>query len=321
MEKIEMRELLNLEDQFIFDQIENHELLGATNHIAAIGVMMEHLAMDQEKSLEEIKTAIKKLAKYYINTRGKASQAITSAILLMIQGIEAQKTAQGIIDTKNQYFVDTEKNKEKLLSYAVNLSKKYTTIMCYDYSSTVENFLKALAKDQQMRTIYIPESRVINGGKPYIEPLVALNYQIKFIPDCAIFYYMDECEACFMGAETFYPDGTGFNTLGSDLVGLVCDYFHKPLYFITPMIKLDGKAQFGIEKKLVIDDLEHKMTKEWAENSYQEKIDFKVPELIGVESRFIHSFITEYGVVPAKQMYSVAKEYMESIYGGVSLDE
>ena len=30
----------------------------------------------------------------------------------------------------------------------------------------------------------------------------------------------------FMGAETLYADGTGFNTTGSDIVGLICNYYH-----------------------------------------------------------------------------------------------
>lgn len=316
MEKEKVRELIAPEDRMVFDRIENHELLGATNHIAAIGEMIQRIASNPADDLETIKEKISQLAQYYIATRGEASQAITNAVSLMIQGLNNKQTREEIIRGKNAYFEDSQADKAKILEYAVNLSNKYTSLMCYDYSSTVKDFLIELAKDGKKRTLYIPESRVINGGMPFVEPVLQLNYAIRFIPDCALFYYMKKCDACYMGAETFYADGTGFNTLGSDLAGLVCDYWHVPLYFITPMIKLDSKANYGKRKELVMDDLTGKMTETWNIDLSEIQIDFTVPELTGVESCFITSFITEYGVIPANQMGIAADKYLNKVYGG-----
>lgn len=318
MYKNEIRDLLSNKDKEIFDKIENHFLLGATNHIKAIGDMIQNISENPNYSLEESKNKIKKIAMYYINTRGKASKAIINAICIMIKDIDSKNSSTEIIKQKNSYFLDNEKNKKKILEYAVNISKKFQTIMCYDYSSMVEAFLIELSKDNKNRTIYIPESRIINGGEPFIKSIINLNYDIKFIPDCSVFYFMNLCEACYMGAETIYPDGTGFNTTGSDLIGLVCNYLHKPLYFITPMIKLDTNFFHGIEKKTVIDDLKEKMTCNWKITNI-EKIDFNVPELIGVKSDFIEAFITEYGIIPAKQMYSVANNYAKLLNKGDQL--
>lgn len=130
-----------------------------------------------------------------------------------------------------------------------------TTIFVYDYSSTVEKFLRGLAEHERKIRIYIAESRIIDGGLPFVKVCQKAGHHIKFIPDASMMYYIKDCDAAFMGAETFYPDGTGFNTTGSDIVGLLCSYYKIPLYFLTPMIKLDIRPVTGGRKNLVFDNM------------------------------------------------------------------
>ena len=85
--KEHIRSLLSSNDQIIFDQIENHTLLGASNHIKAIGTMIENLA-NSDNTPDQIIHNIKLVCNYYIQTRGKASQAISNAIFIMISNID-----------------------------------------------------------------------------------------------------------------------------------------------------------------------------------------------------------------------------------------
>lgn len=321
-----IRELLVEEDKIIYDQIEKHILLGANNHIIAIGNMIENIMLKKNIDNFEKKEQVKKVCQYYISTRGQASQAITNAIYKMINNIDtvditSEVFTTEIIKNKNMYFNENKKNLDKILEYAVNISKKFDSILVYDYSSTVEKFLIKLSEDRKERILYIPESRVINGGKPFLSSAVnTKKYNIHFIPDCAIAYYMKNIDACYMGAETMYTDGSCFNTLGSDIVGILCDYYKVPLYFLTPMIKLDSRAVYGIEKKLVMDDLKDKFS-EILEKKYMEKgINFIVPELVKVESKYIAAIITEKGVIPANQMFHIANEYYNELREGVNFN-
>lgn len=324
--KEEIRSLLSSNDQIIFDQIENHTLLGASNHIQAIGNMIENIA-NSNNSPDKIVHNIKSVCNYYIQTRGQASQAISNAILIMISNIDnidlnSPNFAVDIINNKNNYFYNSSKNLNKILSYAIDESKNFKFILAYDYSSTVEKFLVNLAKDNLPRNLIIPESRIIDGGYPFIKKISSIkNYQINFIPDCSLFYFMKNVDACFMGAETLYPDGTGFNTTGSDIVGLICDYYHIPLYFLTPMIKLNTHSIRGLHKQLVIDDLHDKMTNHWDSKINKNNIDFKTPELVPVNPKFIHAYITEYGIIPANQMYNIALTYITNLQKDVNLNE
>ena len=114
--KEHIRSLLSSNDQIIFDQIENHTLLGASNHIKAIGTMIENLA-NSDNTPDQIIHNIKLVCNYYIQTRGKASQAISNAIFIMISNIDkinlnSSEFRINIINNKNNYFDISSKNQQ-----------------------------------------------------------------------------------------------------------------------------------------------------------------------------------------------------------------
>ena len=197
----------------------------------------------------------------------------------------------------------------------MKLAEPMSRIFVYDYSSTVEKFLRSLQKNNKPYEIYIAESRVIDGGKPFVRACLESGYKIKFIPEASMMYYLKDCDGAFMGAETFYPDGTGFNTTGSDIVGLICDYYKIPLYFLTPLIKVDIRPLTGGRKNLVYKDLHEKLSYNWEKDLDTENINFVTPELLGVDPKFIRAFVTEKGVVPAGSMYELSVQYSKELRG------
>jgi len=307
-----------------FDDIVNQKVLGASKHISMIGEMIENITMDGLENKDQKIVVIDRIitvCDYFIQTRGEASQAVSNAIHLMTKGIEALRNggvmnadvAKEIIKTKENYALNSTLAIKKVVGYAVNLATKYNNIFVYDYSSTVDKFLKHLSDDGKKRTVYIAESRIINGGYPFVLTCQESGYDIKFVPDASMMYAIRKCDACFMGAETFYPDGTGFNTTGSDIVGLICNTLNIPLYFLTPMIKLDTRPIIGKEKNTVYNDVRIRLSHDWDHSLAIDKIDFVTPELIGVPPEHIKAFVTEFGVVPSIQMYGLSMEYSKSL--------
>jgi ribose 1,5-bisphosphate isomerase len=320
-----VRMLLPNDVQPLFDDIVEQRVLGASNHISMIGDMIESIALDGKKNnskVKEIVDRIQVVTNYFIKTRGEASQAISNAIMLMTIQLERlvdsplEVAIDEIINSKNTYLAYNRSATEKVIDYASSVVENMRTILVYDYSSTVDKLLKKIGGTDQQYTIYIPESRIIDGGLPYVKTCKEAGHAIKFFPDAALMYYLKDCDAALMGAETFFPDGTGFNTTGSDLVGLACDYYNIPLYFLTPLIKLDIRPIYGYKKELVINDLTTKLTKDWPDKNLAENIDFKSPELLGVKPKYIRGFITEKGIIPAEQMFNVSLEYYKEL-GGV----
>lgn len=322
--KNEIRNILPESMRKTFDDITEQRILGASNHIAMVGDMIEALVqrgVQEKRETTQVIEEIKKVTGYFIETRGEASQAVSNAIYLMIRNITSWKemdmktAAEHILKTKDDYKKTAAEAVCQSVSYAVRLAEDMEKIFVYDYSSTVEKFLRGLKENKKQYEIYIAESRIIDGGRPFLKACQESGHKIKFIPEASMMYFLKECDGAFMGAETFYPDGTGFNTTGSDIVGLICQYYGVPLYFLTPMIKLDIRPVVGKKKNLVYDDLKEKLSENWEKDVDKETIDFITPELVGVKPEFIQAFVTEQGVIPSGQMYSVSMEYSRKLRG------
>ncbi|GAB2571214.1 S-methyl-5-thioribose-1-phosphate isomerase [Gracilibacillus alcaliphilus] len=304
-----------------FDDIVYQRVLGASKHINMIGDMIESIALSGKKNHTAAHTVIEKIqiiSQYFIETRGAASQAISNAINIMIKNLDdvrnldIEEASKLIIQKKNDYLVQSQQAIEKVVEYGCEVASTMKTIMVFDYSSTVNKLLQNLKNEKY--TIIIPESRIIGGGYPFIQACQEAGHTIKFIPDAAIMYYLKECDGAFFGAETFYPDGTTFNTTGSDIVGLVCKEFNIPLYVLTPMIKIDIRAMYGYQKKLKINDLTEELASDW-DPEVKSIIDFHCPELIGVEAKYITAVITEEGIIPANQLFDSSKKFHDRLKG------
>ncbi len=320
----DVRDVLPDQVKESFDLIVDQKVLGASNHIAMIGDMIEAIVQrgkQERKPTPKVIEEIHKVTDFFIATRGEASQAVSNAILLMIRNIQdfadldIEEAADRILATKNSYAEQAGKAVKQCVSYAVKLAETMESIFVYDYSSTVEKFLRGLKDNGKQYTVYIAESRVIDGGKPYVKACQETGHKIKFIPEASMMYYLKNCDAAFMGAETFYPDGTGFNTTGSDIVGLICKHYGIPLYFLTPLIKLDIRPVYGGRKNLVYDDLKEKLTASWNPDLDKESVDFVTPELVGVPPEMIRGFITEMGIIPSGEMYQISMEYSQKLRG------
>lgn len=305
-----------------FESIVTQEVLGASNHIRMIGEMMEDIIEDsvsKNDSAVDMVARIRRLTDYFIQTRGEASQAISNAIYIMRkdfdkydENISVEDLGARIISQKNEYKNYAQSAIDKTVENAVKMAEKYENIFVYDYSSTVEKFLSNLKAPVN---VFIAESRIINGGQPFIDACLIAGHTVKFLPDSSMLYYLKDCDAAFMGAETFYPDGTGFNTTGSDIVAVLCDYLKIPLYFLTPMIKVDVRSVVGEYKETVMNDVSSILKPMVRGNESIDSLDFKVPELLPVAPKFISGFVTELGIIPSYAMYDVSMDYSRKIRG------
>src|SRR5699024_6229646 len=114
--------------------------------------------------------------------------------------------------------------------------------------------------------VYIPESRVIDGGKPFVKPFVTAGHKVHFIADAAMLTVIRKIDAVLIGAETFYPDGSAFNTVGSDLLAEISDLYDVPYYVLTPFLKVDMRFCQGVFKEVIEADLAQRLAEGWDES-------------------------------------------------------
>lgn len=323
-----IRSLLPARNQEAFDGIRDQRILGASQHISLIGDMFVGLAeraVAEQRSPQDLIDDLTALSAFFKELRGNASRAVYHALELMTGDLEKHRNdslenlVAHIQETQRCYAQYCAQATQACVSYAVALARPWKKILIFDYSSTVEKVLRALAEDGIAREVMIPESRVIDGGRPFVEPLRSTKgYSLHFIPDAALLEGLRGCDAVLMGAETFFADGTGFNTLGSDVVGVLCAYLDIPLYFITPLIKLDIRPVYGGYKPRVTCDVTKRLC-DAEQDLWSDEVDCVVSELVAVPPQQIRAYITEEGIIPAGQMFETARAYEQRITQGTLL--
>jgi len=317
---LSVREKLSFGGQKLFDDVAFQRVLGASAHISIISDMIRDICTQSKSKnvpTNKIIEDVHRLTDFFINTRGNASQAISNAIYIMINGIDDFQNADTnslieIINDNIENFQQTNnKNLEKVSRYTLSILAKMNTILLFDYSSTVGNVVE---KCENKLEILIPESRVLDGGKPYIGKSLSGHHKTHFIPDSAIFHYLNTCDGAFIGSETFYPDGRVFNTLGSEMVAYLCNQLNVPFYVLTTLLKMDVRALYGYHKTPTIINLKELIAPDMSREII-DGVDFSCPELIDIPAKNITAFITEEGIVPPSAIYQICKKYMKNIKG------
>lgn len=320
MEKI--RESLSENGRKMFDDIVDQKVLGASRHIQMIGDMFLDLAEEGRKKGKnpgQLKNDIETLAGFFIETRGKASSAVANGIHEMLAdmndlGLVGMEQAEKIVgNAVSAYRKKTKENIKKIAEYSVRFSENMKKILVFDYSSTVNAFLEA--KEGTDIEVFIPESRSINGGAAFAKTTVKKEIRTHFIPDAAVMYYLRQCDCAFCGAETVLPDGTAYNTTGSEMIALVCRTLGVPFYVLTPMMKVDGRAVYGFQRETVVNDLKGRFSSIGLTAEEIGKIDFHCPELLPIPAEYITGFITEIGIIPTAGFYGAAAGYLKKLEG------
>ena len=319
----EIRQLLLENGQKQFDDIVSQRVLGASRHIHMIGDMFLDLTEKAEGENMEpgrLMEKITQVADYFKRTRGEASCAVTNAVNEMLagmKGIEHKAEKEAVRIVRQAVFAYRKKLEDDIrivVDCGAQLAKDMKKILVFDYSSTVNAFLERL--DHPETEVYIPESRSINGGAAFARTAVGKGMKVHFIPDSAMMYFLRDCEAAFCGAESLFPDGTAFNTTGSEIVGLICKELRIPFYILTPMVKLDIRGIYGYQRKTVINDLRQRFTSVGLTEEEMKRIDFKCPELLPIDRSYITGFITEMGIIPTESLYEQALIYHRKLEGG-----
>lgn len=316
------------EGKKLYDDMHTGRVLGAANHIRMIGDILRLVAAvdaDDETtgiaSSEEMRRKdVLDLCRFFQNTRGKSSYAIVTALNLMTRYVralpqgdvapgahsaDATDIARALHRGIDEYLLQADENASSIVEYAGRLAQSMDTFIVYDYSSTVEAFVASLARP---RRIYVPESRIIDGGKPFLSTFAHVGHDVHYIPDAAMLTVLGECHGAFIGAETFYPDGTAFNTAGSDILAELCAARSIPYYVLTPLIKLDMRAAFGIYKQPVKGNMSDILGKS-LDPELRSKLHMSCIELVAIPPAHITAFVTEAGIVPPAAMYGLSVEY------------
>ncbi|WP_336057059.1 hypothetical protein [Nitratireductor sp. CH_MIT9313-5] len=287
-------------------QIVDEGVLGASRHVELCNELILHLVNSGAEGAKRAKL----VASFIARTRGHDTPVIGNNLDLLLAGLEnlgpndqRNVLRQRVAESKDA----TSKRKTALVDAAVRHLSASSAIMAFDYSSTVAAILIEASRARPDLLVVVPESRAIAGGARYLEDFLPHQMNVRFLPDAAIEYGLEICDAALFGVETLRSDGSFLNTIGSRMIARLAGEMGIEVYAATDIMKLDRRSYRGHRPEPSIrryDDV----LKAGLNIAGIDDADTSAPELEVIPARLTTGIMTEFGVVPPSAIWSLGRE-------------
>lgn len=217
-------------------------VLGATNHVAlALPLVAWVASADRTTARDEAL----ELARFIARTRGANAPIVANALDWQTEGVDqlpAVEAATVLSARAEAWGAAAAERRRALIAKATEILADVRRPLIYDYSSTVADVVRALARATGLDLIVIPESRAIDGGRRYMSALADLGVSVSFVPDAAIEYAMSRSDVVLLGAESVTSDGGIINTVGSTMTARAAHAHGIAVYGAADLFKVGARA-------------------------------------------------------------------------------
>ncbi len=302
----------------LIHQLESGEFLGASRNIRQINDLLCAIAEAwQTPSSQELIAALLATGEYFIATRGRNTPAIANAVRLVLKDLKTIPAQTGgdvrrfMEARRAEYNAQSLENARLMAQYGANLLTGCKVILPFDYSSTMMAILKQMAEQGSRVRLIVPESRVLDGGRPIAREATAWGHSVVFILDMAFSHFLRETDAVLIGAESIMANGDCWNTIGSYPIAVLAKSFHVPFYVATELIKIDPFSFEGIRKPILLHDYSQPL-KYPASFEHPELVSVVAPDLDNVPGSLISAYITPQGVMLPEHIRREAQDFLPS---------
>lgn len=233
---------------------------------------------------------------------------IQNQLVLQYPGLKDIKSAaNAVLALANSYVKLIEDSKAKIVKHGVDLNKHVDVVFTHCHSSTAEAIIAGINADHKIKSINT-ETRPLYQGRITSKNLIKAGVETMMIVDSAAAYFISDdrflpVDVVFLGADQISVHGDALNKVGSFSMGLSAYFSSKPLYIVTPSLKLDLSTIYNPIKIELRKDEEV-----WPDAP--KELDIINPAFDLVPHQFITGFITEFGLVKPEDLEDkVRREY------------
>ena len=286
-------------------QIVDEGVLGASRHVELGNQLILHLIDASEDGLQHARLA----AAFIDRTRGQDTPVIGNSLNRLLAGlddIDLEEQADVLKKRVLDWGHAAKARKQQLVAMATRHLAGKRGVMAFDYSSTVSAIVIALVKENPQLQVIVPESRTIAGGMRYLEEFLPAGLDVIFIPDAAIEYGLEQCDAALFGVETLRCDGSFLNTVGSLMIARLAQYMGVEIFGATDLLKLDMRSYKGHRPPPATRSYDQILTGGMAIGG-SGRVDTRAPELDVIPAALTNAFLTEFGPVPPGAVWTLGR--------------
>jgi len=205
-----------------------------------------------------------------------------------------------------QYLDMISETKKNIVDKSKEYLKNYDNIFTHCHSSTVETLIKELSHKDKEFEVVCTETRPRMQGRITAKNLVNAGIKTTMITDSAADSFVIGrgnvlVDTVFIGCDQIVKGGHVINKIGSWSIAMSAHYADKPLYVVTPLLKIDESSYMGNIEIEVREDSEI-----WPDAP--KGLEIYNPAFEIVDNVLITGFVTEFGIVKPADVDTVVKE-------------
>lgn len=300
------------EIEIIYNDIKKLNIQGATNvAIATLEGTKKYLKITKEIDPQLMYNEIIEVGKYLAHARANEPLAVNGVTYIshcftkknsVLPRIEIMK--QEMEEFCNNYLELIENCKRELVDYGTRNLFNFDKLLTHCHSSTAVALIKSLGKGDHDFETFCTETRPLFQGRKTAKSLVDAGIKTTLIADSAAESFVigrgsTPVDAIFIGCDQITPKGHAINKIGSWGIAMSAHYVGKPVYVVTPMLKLDIESGVDVE-------IEVRESRELWDDAPKGLIMYN-PAFEIVDNVLITGYVTEVGIIKPQDLEKEAK--------------
>lgn len=195
-------------------------------------------------------------------------------------------------------------SKKQLVEKCAPLLKNFDKIFTHCHSSTVVSLIIELSKGDSNFEVVCTETRPRFQGRTTAKNLLAAGIKTTLIADSAGESFIIgrgsiKTEIVFIGCDKITSGGHAVNKIGSWGFAMAAHYVDKPLYVVTPILKIDADS-YVYDLKIEV----RESSELWEDAP--KGLSMYNPAFEIVDSKLITGYVTELGIIKPNDIEKVA---------------
>ena len=205
-----------------------------------------------------------------------------------------------------EYLQIVSESKKNLVEKSKEYLKNYDKIFTHCHSSAAVNLIKELSQGDKEFEVVCTETRPRMQGRITAKNLVDAGVKTTMITDSAAESFIINrgnvpIDVVFIGCDQIVKGGHAINKIGSWGIGMAAHYADKPLYVVTPLLKID-EASFNGEIEIEV----REDSEIWPDAP--KELEIYNPAFEIVDNVLITGFVTEFGITKPSEIDALAKQ-------------
>lgn len=238
---------------------------------------------------------------------------VTRMLIIRNPGLrDVRECQKKVVELCDEFLGLIASAKQKIVENSVAVMDNVDEVFTHCHSSTAVSIIKNQSKRINNLKAVCTETRPLLQGRITAKKLVEAGIDTTFIIDSAAETFIIDrgthpIDVVFLGADEITMRGDAVNKIGSWGIALASYFMSKPVYVVTPILKIEVETAYRPVK------IEYRVSDEvWPDAPKGLKIENPAFGIINRE--FITGYVTELGIIKPEDISSVIQKNFQWLF-------